>query len=129
MKPKQRVPATVDEYLADFPPEVRKILRKIRATIRKAAPGVKEKISYRIPTFTLDGDILIYFAAFTKHASIYPAPRGAEEFRDELAGYRGGKGTVQFPLDQPIPYGLITRIVKFRARHNRAKAKAKGKTN
>jgi len=125
MKPKQPVPATVDGYIADFPPNVRKILKRIRATIRKAAPGVKERISYRIPTFTLDGAILIYFAGFAKHASVYPAPRGAAEFREELAGYRGGEGTVQFPLDQPIPYGLITRIVKFRARQNRAKAKGK----
>jgi uncharacterized protein YdhG (YjbR/CyaY superfamily) len=118
MKASQAAAANVDRYIAGFPPAVQRILRKIRTTIRKAAPTATESISYGIPAYTLNGR-LIYFAGFTKHVSIYPAPRGAGAFKEELAGYKGGKGTVQFPLDRPIPYGLITRIVKFRAKQNR----------
>src|SRR5262245_29171492 len=100
MKSNVSAPRDVDEYIAGFPNEVRTILEKIRVTIRKAAPGAQEKISYRIPTVTLDGKYLIYFAAFQKHVGIYPAPRGADEFQEELARYGGGKGTVQFPFDK-----------------------------
>ena len=125
MKTNASAPRDVDEYIAGFPNEVRTILEKVRTTIRKAAPGAQEKISYRIPTFTLDGKYLIYFAAFQKHVGLYPAPRGAEEFKEELAAYGGGKGTVQFPFDKPIPFGLITRIVKFRIKENLARAKAR----
>lgn len=107
-------PKTIDEYNDGFPDDVQKILQKIRATIRKAAPKAEETISYAIPTYKLDGKPLIYFAAFKKHVSVYPAPRGAAEFKEELKAYAGGKGTVQFPLDAPIPYELIRRIVKFR---------------
>lgn len=107
--------ANIDEYMELFPVEVQKILKKIRTTIRKAAPKAVESISYQIPTYKLDGKVLIYFAGFAKHVSVYPAPREAKEFKAELAGYKGGKGTVQFPLNKPIPYELITRIVKFRA--------------
>src|SRR5690606_34005969 len=106
---------TVPEYIETFPPEVQKILKKIRATIRKAAPKATESISYQIAAYKLDGKVLIYFAGFSKHVSVYPAPRSAPEFAEELAAYKGGKGTVQFPLDKPIPYELITRIVSFRA--------------
>ena len=125
MKTNASAPRDVDEYIAGFPNEVRTILEKVRTTIRKAAPGAQEKISYRIPTFTLDGKYLIYFAAFQKHVGLYPAPRGAEEFKEQLAAYGGGKGTVQFPFDKPIPFGLITRIVKFRINENLARAKAR----
>jgi len=125
MKTNASAPRDVDEYIAGFPNEVRTILEKVRTTIRKAAPGAQEKISYRIPTFTLDGKYLIYFAAFQKHVGLYPAPRGAEEFQEQLAAYGGGKGTVQFPFDKPIPFGLITRIVKFRIKENLARAKAR----
>ena len=125
MKTNASAPRDVDEYIAGFPNEVRTILEKVRTTIRKAAPGAQEKISYRIPTFTLDGKYLIYFAAFQKHVGLYPAPRGAEEFKEELAAYGGGKGTVQFSFDKPIPFGLITRIVKFRIKENLARAKAR----
>ena len=118
----------IDAYISDFPPAVQKILEKIRATIRKAAPDAKETISYQIPTFNLNGQYLIYFAGYKKHVSIYPAPRQSEKFKKELSTYKGGKGTVQFPLDEPIPYGLITRIVKFKAKENAEKAKAKRKT-
>ena len=123
MKTNASAPRDVDEYIAGFPNEVRTILEKVRTTIRKAAPGAQEKISYRIPTFTLDGKYLIYFAAFQKHVGLYPAPRGAEEFQEQLAAYGGGKGTVQFPFDKPIPFGLITRIVKFRVTQNAEKKK------
>jgi uncharacterized protein YdhG (YjbR/CyaY superfamily) len=110
-------PRSIDDYIAGFPQDVQEKLQKIRATIRKAAPGAKEKISYQIPAFELDGK-LIFFAGFKNHISVYPAPRAAVEFKEELAAYRGGKGTVQFPLDQPVPLDLIRRIVRFRVRTN-----------
>lgn len=106
--------STIDEYIAAFPADVQKILQKIRKTIKKAVPKAEETISYQIPTIKLNGKYLIYFAGFAKHVSVYPAPREAAEFKEELASYKGGKGTVQFPLDKPIPYDLITRIVKFK---------------
>jgi len=107
-------PESVDDYIADFPTDVQKVLRKIRATIRKAAPKAAESISYQIPAYKLDGKVLIYFAGFAKHVSVYPAPRDAKEFKKELASYKGGKGTVQFPLGEKIDYDLIARIVKFK---------------
>jgi len=107
-------PGDIDEYISSFPATVQKVLKKIRSTIRKVAPQAVESISYQIPTYKLDGKVLIYFAGFAKHVSVYPAPRDANEFKKELAAYKGGKGTVQFPLDNPIPYELITRIVKFK---------------
>lgn len=116
----------VDAYIAAAPEQVRPILRQVRGTIRKAAPEAKETISYRIPAYMLNGP-LVYFAVFPDHISVYPAPRGAAEFKKALAGYKGGKGTVQFPLDKPIPYGLITRIVKYRVDLNRANKATKGK--
>jgi uncharacterized protein YdhG (YjbR/CyaY superfamily) len=111
---KRTAPDSVDEYIAGFPDEVQKVLKKIRATIRKAAPKAAESISYQIPTYILDGKVLIYFAGFAKHVSVYPAPRETKEFKKELAAYKGGKGTIQFPLDEKIDYDLITRIVKFK---------------
>lgn len=105
----------IDEYISLFPADVQKVLKKIRATIRKAAPKAVESISYQIPTYKLGGKVLIYFAGFAKHVSVYPAPREAKEFKKELSEYRGGKGTVQFPLDKPIEYELISRIVKFKS--------------
>jgi uncharacterized protein YdhG (YjbR/CyaY superfamily) len=125
MKAKQTAPTTIDEYIAGFPPDVQEILQKIRAIIRKAAPGAEEAIKYQMPTFVLHGN-LVHFAAFKNHIGFYPVPTGIEAFKRELAAYESGKGSVQFPLDQPIPYGLISKIVKFRARENLAKA-AKGK--
>ena len=113
----------VDAYIAGFPQDVQKILRKVRQTIRKAAPDGQETISYQIPTFTQNG-VLIHFAAFKNHIGLYPAPRGVEKFKDELSAYEGGKGTVRFPLDEPIPFDLITRIVKFRLKNNLEKAEA-----
>ena len=124
MKIDQTGPKNIDEYIAGFPPEVQAILEKIRLTIRKAAPGAEETIKYQMPTFTLHGN-LVYFAAFKTHIGFYPIPTGIEKFKKELAPYKQGKGSVQFPLDQPIPYGLISKIVKFRVKENAAKAKAK----
>ena len=118
----------IDEYITAFPKEVQKLLEEVRSTIKEAAPAAEEKISYGIPAFTLQGYMLIYFAGFKKHMSLYPAPRGNEAFKKELANYKGGKGTVQFPLDKPIPFGLITRIVKFKVKENAEKTKAKKAT-
>ena len=126
MKPESKAPTTIDEYIAGFPPDVQKILRQVRTTIRQAAPGAEETISYRMPTFTLNG-YLVYFAGFKNHIGFYPIPTGIEQFKKELARYEQGKGSVQFPLDQPMPYDLIRKIVKFRVKENLARAKAKGK--
>lgn len=126
MRTNEPAPETIDEYIAGFPDDVRKILEKIRATIRKAAPDAEEAIKYQLPTFTLKGN-LVHFGAFTNHIGFYPAPSGIEEFKKELERYQGGKGTIRFPLDEPIPFGLISRIVKFRVKNNLERAAAKGK--
>jgi uncharacterized protein YdhG (YjbR/CyaY superfamily) len=109
----QAVPKDIDEYIAGFPRDVQALLEQIRMTIREAAPDAKEAIKYRMPTFTLKGN-LVHFAAFKKHIGFYPAPRGIEAFKDELSVYEGAKGSVRFPLDKPIPFDLIRRIVRFR---------------
>lgn len=113
-------PKTIDEYIAGFPAEVQAILEKIRETVRKVAPEAEEAISYRIPTFRLNGN-LVHFAGFKNHIGFYPTPRGIEEFEGALTPYKQGKGSVQFPLNQPIPYNLIARITKFRVEQNLAK--------
>jgi uncharacterized protein YdhG (YjbR/CyaY superfamily) len=110
-------PRNIDEYIAGFPDDVQTILEKIRTTIRKAAPDAEERISYQIPTFTLKGN-LVHFAAFKNHIGFYPTPTGIEKFKKELSVYEGAKGSVRFPLDKPIPYDLIGRIVKFRVQEN-----------
>ena len=125
MKTTPNTPKSIEEYIASFPPPVQDILQKVRATIKKAAPQAEETISYKMPTFMLNGQYLIYFAAYKKHIGLYPVPSGDTEFREEISAYQSGKGTLQFPLDQPIPYKLITRIVKFRAMDNLEKAAAK----
>ncbi len=107
---------TIDEYIAGFPKDVQKILQQIRLAIRKAAPGAEEAISYAIPTFRLNGRNLVHFAGYKGHTSLYPAPREHEAFKKSLASYKGGKGTVQFPLDSPLPVSLIEKIVKFRVK-------------
>lgn len=117
-------PANIDAYIAGFPPEVREILQAIRTTIREAAPNAEETIAYQIPTFTLNGN-LVHVAAFKKHVGFYPTPSGIEAFREELSAYEVAKGSVRFPLDQPIPLDLIRRIVTFRAAENRAKMQRK----
>lgn len=127
MKTKQTTPQNIDEYIAGFPTDVQEILQKIRMTIRKAAPDAEETISYKMPTFTLKGSYLVYFAAYKNHIGFYAAPRGNMEFKEELSVYESGKGTLQFPLDKPIPFDLISRIVKFRVKENLAEAAAKGR--
>ena len=127
MRTTQAAAKNIDEYIAGFPKYVQKILKKIRMTIKKAAPGAEEKISYQIPTFTLNGTYLIYFAGYNNHIGLYPAPRGAETFKKELAAYEGGKGTVRFPLDKPIPFDLISRIVKYKIKESLERASEKSK--
>ncbi len=124
MKSGQTAPKNIDEYIAGFPPEIQEKLEKIRDTIRKAAPKAEEAISYMMPTFKLHGN-LVHFAAFKNHLGFYPGAAGIVAFQEELAGYETSKGTVQFPLDQRIPFGLITKIVKFRVQQNLDKAAAK----
>jgi uncharacterized protein YdhG (YjbR/CyaY superfamily) len=126
MKSSPTEPKTIDEYIAGFPEDVQKILEKVRMTIKEAAPGAQETIKYQMPTFTLNGN-LVYFAGFKNHIGFYPIPTGIEKFKKELSFYRQGKGSVQFPLDEPIPYGLISKIVKFRVKENLKKAAAKSK--
>lgn len=114
----------IDSYIACFPEETQIILKKIRETIRKAAPEAKETISYGIPTFTLYGN-LVHFGGYEKHIGFYPGAAGIDSFREELAVYEGGKGSVKFPIDGKIPYKLISKIVKFRVLQNLEKAKEK----
>lgn len=114
----------IDEYIANFPKDVQEILQKVRQTIREAAPDAQEKINYGIPTFTLNGN-LVHFAGFKNHIGYYPTPSGIEKFKKELSKYEGAKGSVQFPLDQPIPYDLISKITKFRVKEQLAKVKKK----
>lgn len=126
MRTNQTAPKDIDEYIAGFASDVQQILERIRMTIRKAAPDAIETIKYQMPTFTLEGN-LVHFAAFKKHIGLYPAPRGIEPFKDELSVYEGAKSTVRFPLDKPIPFDLISEIVKFRVKKNLERAEAKGK--
>lgn len=114
-------PNTIDEYITWFPPNVQVILETIRLTIRQAAPDAQEVISYKIPAFTQNG-ILVYFAAFKKHIGFYPPVRGDAKLEKAISTYAGEKGNLQFPLDQAIPYRLITRIVKLRVKQNLSKA-------
>lgn len=112
----------IDDYIATFPAAVKEHLQQIRETIRKAAPMAKEKISYGMPTFELNGN-LIHFAGYKNHIGLYPAPQGVEAFKQDLSVYKGAKGSVQFPLGQPMPLELISRITKFRVEQNMAKPK------
>jgi uncharacterized protein YdhG (YjbR/CyaY superfamily) len=121
---KRTISKNVDEYISAFPSDVQVKLEKIRKTIRSNAPKAEEVISYGIPGYKYHG-ILIYFAGFANHISVYPAPRQHESFKKELAAYKGGKGTVQFPDDKPIQFELIKRIVKFRMKQNKLKVASK----
>ena len=107
---------TIDEYIQAFPKDVQGILKKMRQTIKEAAPGAVETISYQIPTFKLNGKGLVYFAAFKSHIGFYPIHASVEGFKKELSRYKQGKGSVQFPLDQPIPYDLVKKITRFRVK-------------
>ncbi len=113
-------PATVDEYIAAFPAEVQQVLQQVRATIRAAAPSAEERISYAIPGYYLNGQ-LVFFAAYKHHIGFYAAPTGHAAFAEELSPYKQGRGSVQFPLSQPMPLELIERIVKFRVAENLGK--------
>lgn len=122
MNRKRTIPKTVDDYIEEFPSDVRRILSKIRSTIRHAAPGAKETISYGIPSVTLNGP-LIYFAGFKSHIGLYPMKNTLRRrFNKELSEYLSGKATAKFPLNRPIPYALIGQIVRFRVKENSAKA-------
>ena len=113
---------TIDEYIQTFPEDVQIILKKMRKTIRSATPEAVETISYQIPAFKLNG-VLVYFAAFKNHIGFYPTSSGIEEFKKELSLYKGGKGSVQFQIEKPIPYDLVKKIVIFRMKENQEKKK------
>ncbi|WNR45587.1 iron chaperone [Paenibacillus roseipurpureus] len=115
---------TTDEYIATFPADVQEKLQALRQVIKEAAPEATEKISYQMPTFELYGN-LVHFAAFKKHIGFYPSAGGIQAFQDEVAPYHKSKGTLQFPLNEPIPFDLISRIVKYRVAHNTEKANSK----
>jgi len=114
MKSPAPQPASIDEYIAGYPPEVQTILRKIRKTIREAIPDAQEAIKYRIPTF-VSTENLVHFAAFKSHIGFFPTSSGIREFKDQISSYKWAKGSVQFPLARPIPYELIKKIARFRA--------------
>ena len=122
MTPVRTIFNKIDAYIANFPKETQKILDQLRATIRKAAPEAEETISYAIPTFTLNGN-LVHFAAFKNHVGFYPTPSGIEAFKKELSVYEAAKGSVKFPIEKPLPFDLITEIVKFRVKENLQKTK------
>ena len=109
---------TIDEYIKTFPEDVQSILEKMRRTIRRAAPAAVEAISYQMPTFKLNGKNLVHFAAFKNHIGFYPTPSGIEAFKRDLSPFKWAKGSVQFPLDRPVPFSLVKKIVRFRVKEN-----------
>lgn len=117
-------PETIDGYISSFPEDIQKVLQEVRQTIRDAAPEASEAIKYAIPTFIQNGN-LVHFAAFKNHIGFYPTPSGTETFAEELSVFKTGKGSVQFPLDQPMPLDLIKRIVQFRIKQQQEIKKAK----
>lgn len=125
MTPNQEAPPTIDAYIAGYPEEVQAILQQIRRTIHETAPEATEAISYGMPTFKLHGN-LVHFGAFKSHIGFYPVPSGMEAFQEELAAYKQGKGSVQFPLNKPMPLDLIRRIVEFRVQESQAKVANRG---
>lgn len=124
MQADKKIAKNIDEYIQSFPAEVRTILNRLRQTIRKAAPEVEEAISYRMPTFKLNGN-LVHFAAYKNHIGFYPTPSGIEAFEADLSIYKTSKGAIQFPIDKELPLELITKIVQFRVQENLAKKKKK----
>lgn len=124
MEKKQAAYHTTDEYIALFPADVQRKLQELRETIRSCAPEATEKISYQMPTFYLHGN-LIHFAAHKNHIGLYPTPNGIQAFNNELSKYESGKGSVQFPLDEPLPLELVKKIVKFRVKENLKKVQEK----
>ena len=125
MKSKKVNFGSIDDYVATFPEDVQKIMKQLRRTIKAAAPQAEEKISYNMPTFTLNGTYLVYFAGWKNHIAFYGAPRGNAEFKEDLSAYESGQGTLKFPLDKPIPLKLITKIIKFRVIENRKRTDKK----
>jgi uncharacterized protein YdhG (YjbR/CyaY superfamily) len=125
MEEKKNTYESIDEYISKFPPEIQKTLKTLRKVIKESAPDTEEKISYQMPTFTLNGKNLVHFAAYKNHIGFYPTPGGIEAFKKELSEYKGAKGSVQFPINKPLPYELITRIVKFRVAENSKEAEGK----
>ena len=125
MIPKQEAPQTIHAYIAGFPEDVQAILQQVRRTIHEAAPEATEAISYQMPTFKLHGN-LVHFGAFKNHIGFYPVPSGMAAFEEELAAYKQGKGSVQFPLNKPMPLDLIRRIVEFRVQESKAAKAARG---
>lgn len=119
-------PTTVDEYIKRYPPKVQTQLRKVRQVIKKAAPQVQELVSYHMPAYKYQG-MLVAFAAWKNHISLYPAPWGDEALRKEMSAYEGSKGTIKFPLDEPLPLSLIAKIVKYRVK--KTKQSLHSKTN
>jgi uncharacterized protein YdhG (YjbR/CyaY superfamily) len=115
---------SIDEYISQFSPEVQEILKTLRKVIKESAPDAGEKISYQMPTFELYGN-LVHFAAFKNHIGFYPTSSGTDAFKQELSEYKGGKGSVQFPKEKPLPYELISKIVKFRVNENIKRAEGK----
>ena len=115
---------TIDEYIRTFPEEVQAELEKMKKAIQEAAPKATDTIRYQMPTFRLNGKNLVYFAAFKNHIGFYPVPSGIEAFKKELSIYKQGKGSVQFPLDKPVPYELVKKIVKFRVAENMKESKS-----
>lgn len=121
---RSKKPQTIDEYIAAFPPDVQKILKKVRKIVRGAAPGAEEAISYGIPALRSNG-VLVYFAAFKEHIGFYPPIEGDAKLKQDAARYAGEKGNLRFPFDEPIPYDLIERITRLRVKQDLAKAAAK----
>jgi len=119
-------PISTEEYINSFPQEIRQLLEQVRETIRKAAPGAEEVISYQMPAFKMHG-ILVWYAAFKKHIGFYPMASGIDTFKDELSVYKGARGSVQFPFNKPLPLDLISDIVKFRLSEDQQKAQSKVK--
>ena len=124
MEENKAIPKTVDEYIMQFPAEIQEKLKKLREVIKESAPEAQEKISWGMATFVLHGN-LVHFAAFKNHIGFYPSPSGIDNFKEELSEFKGSKGTVQFPLTKPIPYELISKIVKFRVLENSKNAEEK----
>jgi uncharacterized protein YdhG (YjbR/CyaY superfamily) len=124
---KEKKPESINDYISRFPESVQRSLNEVRNTVRKAAPGAEEKISYAMPAFTLDKKNLVYFAGYENHIGLYPAPAAMASFKKDFAKYKTGKGSVQFPLDQPMPLALITKIVKYRIKENNQKTKTRKK--
>jgi uncharacterized protein YdhG (YjbR/CyaY superfamily) len=117
---------SIDSYISEFPPATQTVLEQMRAVIKQAAPEATETISYAIPTFDLNGHHLVHFAGYARHIGFYPIPSGVEAFREELGAYKSGKGSVQFPLNEPLPTDLIRRIVEFRVAQSASRASEAG---